>query len=275
MKSIFKNRVWLVLTLLFCLSPAFAVDYKDFIHATPTSDFIDNGDGTVTHKITGLTWMRCSMGQTWTGSSCSGNVTKYKLDKAMALTLKGDWRLPNIDELLSIVEKENQKPTINTTIFPDTPIYGFWSSSPSYIDPYNGAWLVSFSDGYSGFGGSYDYAVRLVRGGQWTSSFLEKENNEIAQEMYLAAGKSEREGSSTQAKETYEMIISRFPDSVYAVKANDQLLQINRVTGMESSARESDYNSKRRAYDACKIEMDSCYASGRRDGCYRDCDRLL
>jgi len=29
---------------------------------TPTSDFIDNGDGTVMHQLTGLTWMRCSMG---------------------------------------------------------------------------------------------------------------------------------------------------------------------------------------------------------------------
>ncbi len=39
---------------------------------TPTSDFIDNKDGTVTHRTTGLTWMRCALGQMWTGLSCSG-----------------------------------------------------------------------------------------------------------------------------------------------------------------------------------------------------------
>jgi len=31
-------------------------------------EFIDNGDGTVTYKINGLIWKRCSEGQSWAKS---------------------------------------------------------------------------------------------------------------------------------------------------------------------------------------------------------------
>lgn len=56
--------------------------------------------------------------------------------------------------------------------------------------------------------------------------------------MYLEAGKAQRSGSVTfvntsfGANELYEMIVDKFPDSEYAVKATDQL------TAMSRSARE-------------------------------------
>ncbi len=137
---------------------------------TPSSDFTDNGDGTVTHKKTGLTWKRCSEGQTWTGATCSGTATTYTHDQAVALTAtfagKADWRVPNIQELQSIVEVGAAVPVINTAIFPNTPSSHFWSGSPS-AHYSNFAWNVSF-----GYGHSYDgdrsngNRVRLVRGVQ-------------------------------------------------------------------------------------------------------------
>ena len=36
--------------------------------------YTDNGDGTATDPTTGLTWMRCSVGQTRTGNTCSAIV---------------------------------------------------------------------------------------------------------------------------------------------------------------------------------------------------------
>jgi len=45
-----------------------------------------------------------------------------------------------------------------------------------------------------------------------------------AQSLYLQAGKQERQGETAKARETYELIIDRFPDSDFAVKANDRLL---------------------------------------------------
>ncbi|GEM_PF-4339439 len=53
------------------------------------------------------------------------------------------------------------------------------------------------------------------------------------QSLYLQAGKEERSGSAAKARQIYESIIDRFPESEFAVKANDRLLTIapaNRTT---------------------------------------------
>ncbi|MGI9212860.1 MAG: DUF1566 domain-containing protein [Methylococcaceae bacterium] len=144
---------------------------------TPTEDFTDNGDGTVTHKKTGLTWMRCAMGQTWNGAFCAGEYKTYTLDEAKALTLnfagQTDWRLPTLLELDSIVDRSKYNPAINQTIFSKAPGEDFWSSTSSaQSNGYN--WKVGFnSGGTSEAYPNYDFGVRLVRGGpvQSNSSF--------------------------------------------------------------------------------------------------------
>jgi hypothetical protein len=47
------------------------------------------------------------------------------------------------------------------------------------------------------------------------------------QSLYLKAAKEERQGETAKACQTYETIIDRFPDSEFAVKANDRLLTIS------------------------------------------------
>ncbi|MDP2903568.1 MAG: DUF1566 domain-containing protein [Methylovulum sp.] len=159
-----KTKLLLLFLLLFT-STAFATP------TTPTSDFIDNNDGTVTHKTTGLTWMRCVLGQTWTGSTCTGTAQTYSYAKAKALTASfagySDWRLPNIAELQTIVERENISPAINTSVFPSTPTKPFWSSSP-YVGYPDYAWNVVFNSGNVGYGygRSSSLPVRLVRASQ-------------------------------------------------------------------------------------------------------------
>ena len=155
-----------LLLLLLCLfaGNAFATP------TTPTSDFIDNRDGTVTHKTTGLTWMRCALGQTWTGSACSGTASTYTYDQAVALTGTfaghSDWRVPNIAELQTLVERENMNPTINTDLFPNSHSQTFWSSSP-YVGSTNYAWDVDFYDGDVGRDLILrSLPVRLVRASQ-------------------------------------------------------------------------------------------------------------
>ena len=155
--------------------------------ATPTADFIDNPDGTVTHKRTGLVWMRCSLGQTWDGKSCTGEakklVWKEALQAAAAFNAAGghaghkDWRLPNIKELDSIVETQCMEPSINSSIFPNTPSARYWSSTLSTTSDKDYAWYIRFNSGYLDDGrvvelydpnnvpGKYAYHARLVRGG--------------------------------------------------------------------------------------------------------------
>ncbi|MEI6746861.1 MAG: DUF1566 domain-containing protein [Methylococcaceae bacterium] len=138
---------------------------------TPTEDFTDNGDGTVLHKKTGLTWQRCSVGQTWTGSSCSGTASTMNWNDAMASysnkTDCNQWRLPRIDELDSVNDHGIFNPAINATIFPNTPSTSFWASSISAYNSPTFVWTLNFQDGGSIFSYKYySYVVRLVRGGQ-------------------------------------------------------------------------------------------------------------
>lgn len=139
---------------------------------TPSADFTDNGDGTVTHHKTGLIWQRCSLGQSWDGTDCIGNATAFTWADALAAgaqnTLAGfsDWRLPNKNELASIVEYRCHGPAINNQQFPNTPLEWYWSSSP---DAYCSicAWYVRFDDGgVNGVDKYSNYRVRLVRAGQ-------------------------------------------------------------------------------------------------------------
>jgi hypothetical protein len=76
---------------------------------------------------------------------------------------KNDWRVPSKFELLGIVKSGETNPLIDTTYFPNTQSYYFWSSSPS--DSHSG----DVYGVYFGFGGvssvdkdNYNY-VRLVR----------------------------------------------------------------------------------------------------------------
>ncbi|HFG1779552.1 TPA: DUF1566 domain-containing protein [Vibrio cholerae] len=139
---------------------------------TPSADFSDNGDGTVTHHTTGLIWQRCSLGQGWDGTDCTGSATTFTWEQALAAAAQhslggfSDWRLPNKNELASIVEYRCYQPAVNSQQFPNTPSAWYWSSSP-YAHNSNDAWSVYFDNGYVD---NYDkngyYRVRLVRAGQ-------------------------------------------------------------------------------------------------------------
>lgn len=137
-------------------------------YSTPSSDFTIYDNGTVTHNATGLMWMRCSIGQTWEGEKCTGEASEFAWRQA--LTQNGtvyagysDWRVPNKNELASIIELRCYNPSINEAIFPGTPASRFWSSSP-YASYSNFAWDVGFDYGDVGYSyKSSNSHVRLVR----------------------------------------------------------------------------------------------------------------
>ena len=117
-----------------------------------------------------IEWLRCSVGQRWDGSKCSGNIVNLSLDivpEAIKLAneqLGGKWRLPSKTELISIVCKECPSPKINKEIFPNTDNAPYWTGDQSI---YNSKFYVSvnFHTGFSfnRFSPIKELAVRLVR----------------------------------------------------------------------------------------------------------------
>ena len=117
-----------------------------------------------------IEWLRCSVGQRWDGSKCSGSIVNLSLDivpEAIKLAneqLGGKWRLPSKRELTSIVCKECPSPKINKEIFPNTDNAPYWTADKSI---YNGKFYVSvnFHTGFSfnRFSPIKKLAVRLVR----------------------------------------------------------------------------------------------------------------
>ena len=117
-----------------------------------TPNFTDNGDFTIKDNITGLTWQKCSRGLN-NDSTCSGTATASDfvtgISYCNSLGLAGKtWRLPNVNELFSIVDVSvGTQPPINTTFFPGTPAgANYWTSTTLQGTP-TSAWLVSFNSG--------------------------------------------------------------------------------------------------------------------------------
>jgi len=145
---------------------------------TPDSRYEIFDDGTVRDRQTGLTWMRCLLGQGWNGKGCNPTkdwfvmTSRDEIDK----TLEGgyhfagvaDWRLPTIFELESIVETACKQPALNRRAFPNASQWHVWSSTP-YGDNTDYTWAINFRDGSesSALSNMPSYHVRLVRGRQF------------------------------------------------------------------------------------------------------------
>jgi len=171
------SKLFLATLLLILSGPLLAQDCHAKIYpTTPSEQFRDNGDGTVTDTKTKLTWMRCALGMHWKNDTCADVSLKYewkdaqraikRLNKEGGYGGKSDWRLPTLQELEKIVEHRCINPAINLEIFPGTPSTGFWSATRDK-DYDKGAWLVFFLHGKSYMGNLQQaWGVRLVRGGR-------------------------------------------------------------------------------------------------------------
>jgi hypothetical protein len=148
---------------------------------TTLSGFTDNGDGTVTDKLTGLIWLKnanCTDtvggisrtngyltwvdALTWSNSLASGSCGLTDGSAA------GLWRLPNLNELRSLIDPSRTRPALPAGHpFTGVPDGGYWSAS-TYAGDTSYAWAVVTLDGnvqytVKTFG---SYFVWPVRGGQ-------------------------------------------------------------------------------------------------------------
>ena len=111
---------------------------------------------TVTDSVTNLEWSddKASPSKNW--------INAIDYCKAKDIDSKDDWRLPNINELSTLLDSENRD-TIFTNTFASV---HYWSSTTlaTYTDA---AWLVSFENTIQVNGDKNDSNyVRCVRAGQ-------------------------------------------------------------------------------------------------------------
>jgi hypothetical protein len=136
----------------------------------PEPRFVDNADGTVRDNLTGLTWVKnanCFGQKTWSEalSDCIGLASRQceLTDGSQA----GDWRLPSVKELQSLVDYGHNDPALPAGHF-FTNIESlnlFWSST-SLNGSAGHAWCVGMVGGnvFSVGKGEQGY-VWPVRGG--------------------------------------------------------------------------------------------------------------
>mgnify|MGYP001616241930 CR=1 FL=1 len=129
--------------------------------AWPNPRFTVSGD-CVTDNLTGLMWTK--------NGNFAGQMDWYSaVDYANNLTLCGysDWRLPNVNELESLVNADESDTAawLNTQGFYNVQSYNYWSSTSTYYT--FGAWVVGMGYGHvSYFGKGYNPYVWPVRSGE-------------------------------------------------------------------------------------------------------------
>ncbi|MCX6136582.1 MAG: DUF1566 domain-containing protein [Ignavibacteriales bacterium] len=125
---------------------------------TITLRYVDNGNGMITDRATGLIWQKVQPSATMTWD----NALKYS--DTLSLGGQTDWRIPNIKELQSINDPGLAKPSIDRSSFTSAVTGRYWSSTSQYSAATR-AWFLDCEYGIV----SYDlktvpYNVLCVRG---------------------------------------------------------------------------------------------------------------
>ena len=132
--------------------------------------FTHNGDGTVTDNLTGLIWLKnanCFGSRTWTDALSDANGLASGSCGLTDGSSAGDWRLPNVNELSSLVDRAQTGPALPAG-HPFTGVQSndYWSST-TYAPSASYAWYVSLHYGYVNLDVKTDtHYVWPVRGGQ-------------------------------------------------------------------------------------------------------------
>jgi hypothetical protein len=133
---------------------------------TVIKNFIDNSDGTISDATTGLMWEQ----KTDDGGIQDKDITSTWEEalvycENLSSGRYNDWRLPNINEIQSILDYEHAEPAIDILYFPNTIWSAYWSATTRANDVYS-AWGVNAGYGnVSSRNKSFLYYVRAVRGG--------------------------------------------------------------------------------------------------------------
>jgi hypothetical protein len=141
--------------------------------AWPSPRFTENADQTMTDRLTGLVWTMdgnapgpaaCNPGTRKNGQGAPDHVKCLNANRYLG---KSDWRLPNRNELASLVNRGQSDTAawLNTQGFSNVQAGGYWSSSTYPYNTWNG-WGVNMRDGaVTSFARKHEINVWPVRGG--------------------------------------------------------------------------------------------------------------
>lgn len=136
----------------------------------PITRFMDNGNGTVTDSLTGLTWLKnanCFGAQIWSAALSAANGLASGGCGLSDGSIAGQWRLPNVTEWQSLVDYTRSSPALPAGHpFAGIQADNYWSST---ADASNACcvWTVNLPAGNVVAGNkAFDFYVWPVRGGQ-------------------------------------------------------------------------------------------------------------
>ncbi|MBF0397944.1 MAG: DUF1566 domain-containing protein [Desulfobacterales bacterium] len=134
--------------------------------------FTDNGNGTITDNNTGLIWLKnagcfSSMTQSWTTALSSCNSLANDSCGLTDGSIAGDWRLPSVKELRSLIDYGRYSPALPSGHpFIGVVSVNYWSSSTVASNTAN-AWYVYLNNGeVSNSGKTSALYVWPVKGGE-------------------------------------------------------------------------------------------------------------
>ncbi len=138
--------------------------------ASASPRFTDNPDGTVTDNLTGLIWLQdatCFGVRSWMNALADANALADGSCGLIDGSVAGDWRLPNLRELQSLIDYQQSLPTLpGGHPFSGVQSSSYWSSTTGVGLPLFG-WSVYLNHGNVSLNsktGTGD--VWPVRGGQ-------------------------------------------------------------------------------------------------------------
>lgn len=119
--------------------------------AWPGSRFTDNSNGTVTDRLSGLVWLKnagCFSASDWATALAAANKLANGACGLTDASAPGQWRMPNANELESLVDVSQANPAVSTG-HPFTGINlasAYWTST-TYMAATSNAMAIRFSDG--------------------------------------------------------------------------------------------------------------------------------
>jgi hypothetical protein len=123
--------------------------------APPDPHFVNNGDGTVTDDSTGLVWTQTANAaastSNWNDAVDFCNALADGTAGLSDASSAGDWRLPNLRELESLVDYSLYAPAVDSgagLYFSNVQSNAYWTSTTSTYQTAD-AWQVYMGDGRS------------------------------------------------------------------------------------------------------------------------------